>query len=200
MDVNLLNTDGDYHLAQRHDFLEWHALKLAAAWSDFDMVEHSAAEIIRRFGTIKETDNGLLRLHKEPMFMALQTACVIGYTRPYSETSGLDTKYGNYDKSEWQDLHETLFVWKERLSGNLGVSLRRFVVARESSSNCDGDRYVLGEMTPVLKPSRHFQMLREMCADRKALVWKDCQDAITKCYPALHDQILLSLSKSTKQR
>jgi hypothetical protein len=193
--VNQLETEVNSHIYQKRDFLERHALKLAAAWSDFDMVEHSATEIVRRYGAIRPTDHGLLHLHKEPMFIALQTACVIGYTRPFSDSSGLDAKYSIYPKPEWQDLHETLFVWKERLSGDLGVSFRQFVVARDSECNNAGNRYILGEVTSVLKPFRHFSLLRRMCADRKALLWKDCQDAISECCPTLYDQTLLSLSR-----
>lgn len=200
LSVNLLETENDYHVAQRQEFLERHALKLAAAWSDFDMVENAAAEIVRRYGSIRATDYGLLRLHKEPMFVALHTACVIGYTRPYSDSGGLDTKYSSYARPEWQDLHETLFVWKERLTGDLGVSFRQFLVACELDTSNGGDRYVLGETTPVLKPLRHFGLLREMSVDRKTLLWKDCQDAIAECYPALRDQTLLSLSKPKNRR
>jgi hypothetical protein len=197
--VNLLATEDDYYMAQQQELLERHALRLAAAWSDFDMVEHAAAEVVRRFGSMNTNEHGLVRLHKEPMFTALHTACVIGYTRPYSEASGLDAKYRTYPKPEWQDLHETLFVWKERLSGELGVSHRQFVVARESD-NDDCDRYVLGEVTSALKPLRHFSVLREMCADRKTLLWKECQDAIAECYPVLYHPALLSFFKPKDQR
>lgn len=199
LSVNLLATEDDFHMAQQQALLERHALRLAAAWSDFDMVEHAAAEIVRRFGAINVADHGLLRLHKEPMFAALQTACVIGYTRPFTEPNALEPKYRSYFKPEWQDLHETLFVWKERLSGDLGVSFRQFVIARESD-NDDCDRYVIGEVTSALKPRRHFGVLREMCADRRALLWKDCQDTIAMCYPALYQPALLGLSKPENQR
>lgn len=197
LSVTLLATEDDYNMAQRQDFLERHALKLAAAWSDLHMVEQSAAEIVHRFGAVRTNEAGLLRLHKEPMFVALQTACVVGYTRPFSENTGLDQKYGVYSKPEWQDLHETLFVWKERLSGELGVAFRQFAVTPETQPQRDGsvDRYIIGEATSALEPIRHFATLRAMCADRKTLLWKDCQDAITECFPVLRDQTLLSLSK-----
>lgn len=197
LSVTLLATEDDYYMAERQDFLERHALKLAAAWSDFDMVEHAAIEVVRRFGTTRANDHGLLRLHKEPLFLALQTACVVGYTRPFSENTGLDPKYSVYQKPEWQDLHETLFVWKERLCGEVGVSFRQFAVAPESQEKNDdsGGRYIIGEASSALEPQRHFSVLQEMCADRKALLWKHCQDAIAECYPVLYDQTLLSLSK-----
>lgn len=197
--ITLLETEDAYHIAQRQDFLERHALKLAAAWADFDMVENSAAEVVRRYGSIRPTEQGLLRLHKEPMFIALQTACVIGYTRPYADSGGLDAKYGVYSKPEWQDLHETLFVWKERLTGELGNAFRQFVIARDTENGRTSDRYVLGEATCVLKPLRHFSALSEMCADRKALLWRECQDAIAECYPTLHERALLTLSKPAKR-
>lgn len=181
-------------MAQRQDLLERHALRLAAAWSDFDMVEQSAAEIVRRFGAIEPNDHGVLRLHKQPLFTALQTACVIGYTRPFAEGSALDPKYRNYPKTEWQDLHEVLFVWNERLCGDLGTSFRQFMVTRHTDNSDASDRFILGEATPVLEPRRHFAVLREMCADRKALLWQDLQDAITECYPVLYNSVLLGLA------
>lgn len=196
VNITLLETEKAYHTAQRQDFLERHALKLAAAWADFDMVEHSAAEVVRRYGSIRAIDHGLLRLHKEPLFIALQTACVIGYTRPYADNGGLDAKYGVYSKPEWQDLHETLFVWKERLTGELGIAFRQFVVAPEDERSGAANRYVLGEATSVLKPSRHFGALRDMCTDRKALLWNECQAAIAECCPTLRGQTVLTLSKS----
>ena len=199
--VKLVDSD-EFFMDRRQQHLERHALRLAAAWSDFDKTEHAASEIIRRFGDIEPRDLGLMRLHKEPMFAALQTACVIGYTRPFAVGNGIEriaVKYALYSKTDWQELHEDLFVWAARLSGDSDVSARQFVVARDRASKDKADRFVIGEASPVLEPLRHFAMLREMCVDRKAMLWTDLQESASNCYPYLHYPTLLSLGGSISQ-
>lgn len=193
LSVNVLETEEDYCVAQNQIVAERRALKLASAWSDLYMVQQAAGEVVRRFGAIHAADHGLLRLHKEPLFLAFQTACVVGYTRVFGEPTGLDARHSVYPKPEWQDLHETLFVWKERVSGELGTSFRHFVVARELATDSN-NRYIIGELTSTLEPQRHFSMLFEMCSDRMALLWSECQDAIAERYPVLYQQSLLGLS------
>jgi hypothetical protein len=189
--------DTDNHCAdERQRYLERHALRLSAAWSDFDNAEQSAAEIVRRFGSIEPRDLGLMRLHREPVFIALQTACVVTYRRPFAAGNGIEriaARYAVYSKPEWQELHERLFTWAARLSGDTDVSTRHFVVARDRLSKDPIERYIVGEASPILEPAKHFTMLRDMCADRKAMLWVDVQDAISKCYPSLHYPTLLSL-------
>lgn len=175
---------------------ERHAVRLAAAWSDFDIAEQSALEVIRRFGAIEARHVGLVRLHKHPLFAALQIACVVSYTKPFSSVNGfdrLDPKYGKYSRPEWQQFHEELFVWRDYLSGQRNIAAREFAVARDPDSKDTIDRFVIGEASAVLEPLKDFNTLREMCADRKALLWPDLQQTISDCYPSLHDPVLLSL-------
>jgi hypothetical protein len=192
--------NGDLCLDERQQRLERYALRLAAAWADFDTAEQSAAEIVRRFGMVEPRDLGLMRLHREPIFTALQTACVVAYRRPFAAGNGIERisiKYSAYSKQEWRELHERLFLWAARLSGDTDVSARQFVVARNREAKSASERLLLGEASTVLEPSREFAMLREMCADRKALLWTDLQDAVDECYPYLHYPTLLSLGGAT---
>jgi hypothetical protein len=189
----------DYQeLDQRQMLIERRALTLAAAWSDFHVVEETAAEVVRRFGMIEPRDLWVIRLHKHPLFVALQSACVTGYTRPFLVDHGLGQvaeKYCTYTHPEWEELHEDLFVWRERLSGDGDIAFRQFVVARNDSRHRDAvtDRYVIGEATRTLEPLKHFALLQEMCADRKALIWPDLENALTECYPFMAHPVLLSL-------
>lgn len=188
------NNDYEY-MAQRQKQLERDARRLASAWSDFDTVEQLATEVVRRFSVTEPRDLGVLRLHKEPVFVALQTACVIGYTRPFmAGLDRFDAKYTLYTKPEWQGLHEELFVWKERLSGDGNLAFRQYVVAPDIESKQRSDRFVIGEATPVLSPLTEFAWLKEMCTDRKAMLWPELQSALAQCYPVLHHPVLLSLS------
>jgi hypothetical protein len=195
---NTTRWDGEdhYDLDQRQKGFERHAVKLAAAWSDFDVAEQAAIEIIRRFGAIEARNFGVMRLHKHPLFAALQTACVISYTRPFAGDNGIERispKFTQFSKPEWQEFHEELFIWRDYLSGDRNFSSREFVVARDAASKGRVDRFVIGEASAVLEPSKDFTLLREMCADRKALLWPDLQDAISTCYPGLYNPVLLSL-------
>jgi hypothetical protein len=199
--LKLVESDESY-MDQRQQQLERHALRLAAAWSDFDTTEQAALEIVRRFGAVEPRDLGLMRLHKEPMFAALQTACVIGYVRPFAAGNGIEriaVKYSLYSRTDWHELHEDLFAWAARLSGASDVSARQFVVARDRASKDAANRFVIGEASPALEPLRHFTTLREMCVDRKAMLWTDLQEAVSNCYPYLHYPTLLSLGGAANQ-
>lgn len=191
--ANLSDNDNDrYSMDQKQKQLESRALALAAAWSDFDVVEESAKEVVRRFGAIEPRDLGIMRLHKHPLFVSLQAACVIGYTRPFA--NGLElisAECSKYSKREWQELHEDLFVWRTCLTGY--SSSRQFVVARDVEGKQTSHRYVIAEASPVLEPLTDFAALRDMCADRKAILWPQLEDAVSECYPAFYHPVLLSL-------
>jgi hypothetical protein len=117
------------------------------------------------------------------------------YTRAYSETHGLDrfsAKYAVYPKHEWQEFHEALFRWAALFSGGSDISNRQFIVVRENESDSSG-RFALREASEMLDPSKHFALLRDMCADRKVLLWPDVEEAVCNCYPYLNHPTLLSL-------
>lgn len=180
---------------QRQKSLEREARRLASAWSDFDTVEQLANEVIRRFGAIEPRDLGVLRLHKDPIFTALQTACVVGYVRPFlAGLERLNADYGTYSKSEWQNLHEDMFVWKERFAGDGSLVFRQYVVAPDMENKGE---FVIGEASPVLSPRTEFKLLREMCTDRKVKLWPALQDALSQCYPVLYHPVLLSRNGNT---
>jgi hypothetical protein len=184
-------------LDQKQRDAERHAVRLAAAWSDFEVAEQAAIEIVRRFGAIEARDFGLMRLHKHPLFAALQVACVMSYTRSFAEADSIERispKYAKYSKPEWQEFHEELFIWRAYLSGERNMAAREFVIARDAG---DADSFIIGEASPVLEPFKDFQLLREMCANRKAMIWFDLQDAISACYPVLQHPVLLSLGDPT---
>lgn len=186
----------DYQaLAENQADLEQRALRLAAAWSDFDMAENIAGEVVRRFGPIDPRDFGVLRLHREPVFVAFQTAAVSGYVRPFIQGGGLErlsAKYSTYDKPEWKQLHSELLFWHYRLSGESSCADRQFMVAPEEAGNRTSGEFVIGEATPVLEPVYHFTLLRMMCASRKALIWPDMQEALAACYPFIKYPVLLN--------
>src|ERR1051325_1918254 len=75
------------------------AVRLAAAWSEFDIAEQSVSEIIRRFGPIEARNNGLVRLHKHPLFAALQIACVVSYTKPFVNGNGIGPLQKKYSEN-----------------------------------------------------------------------------------------------------
>lgn len=190
----------DYQLLSEHQrVLERKALKLAAAWSDFDSVETISGEIIRRFGSIDPRDLGVIRLHKHPLFVALQTAAVTHYVRPFIEDGGIgqvEPKYGTYNNIEWNRMHSELFVWQHRLTGECHAPSRQFMVAPDEVRNPTSGRFVIGEASDVLEPLRRFTLIRAMCGDRKELLWPDLQEAIAACYPFLKHPVLLSLKDS----
>lgn len=188
--LTLAVTNDSQALADNQSYLEGRAVRLAAAWSDFDMVENVAGEVVRRFGPIDPRDFGVLRLHREPLFVASQIAAVTGYVRPFIQGDGLErlsAKYSTYEKAEWRHLHSELFSWHHRLSGDSSSRDRQFMVAP------DGAQFVIGEASPILQPVYHFTLLRMMCADRKALIWPDLQEALAACYPFMKHPVLLSL-------
>lgn len=147
-----LAINNDYQdLADRQSELEAKAQQLAAAWTDFDMVENIAAEVVRRFGSIDPRDFGVLRLHREPVFVAFQTAAVSGYVRPFIQGGGLDRiaeKYSSYDKPEWMKLHDELLFWHYRLSGENSARERQFIVAPDDTRSSKS--FVVGEATAIL--------------------------------------------------
>src|SRR5256885_5506907 len=143
-----LADDGNLCLDERQQRLERYALRRAAAWSDFDAAEQAAAEIVKRFGAIEARDLGLMRLHREPMFTALQTACVIAYRRPFTAGNAIEriaTRYGVYSKLEWQTRPERLFIWAARLSGDTDAAERKFVVPRNPMTKSTTEVMMPGE-------------------------------------------------------
>lgn len=200
LSLRLITNDDYEYLAGRQTELEQHARQLVAAWSDFDIVERSANEVIRCFGNIEPRDLGVMRLHKEPNFLALQMACVVGYVRPFAAgLARLDAMYAIYIKPEWQDFHEDLFVWKEKLTGDRNMASRRYVIAPNIDRNADGERFVAGEATQVLAPLRDFTRLGQMCADRKAKIWPKLQEALNDCYPVLRHPVLLDVEVPSRR-
>lgn len=177
------------------NLLEARALELVAAWSDFDVAEQSAKEIIRRF---QANEPVTVHLPSHPLFLSLQTACVIAYTRPFA--NGLELispDYGTYFNSEWQQLHEQLFVWRTYLTGS--SIERRFIVAREGGSKESPERLLIVEAGAVLEPARELAALRDMCADRKAMLWPAIEEVVARYYPVLDKPILLNLTESGRR-
>jgi hypothetical protein len=193
--LTLAITDDDQTLADNQGYLEHRALRLAAAWQDFDTVENIAGEISRRFGAIDPRDFGVLRLHREPIFIALQTAAVTLYVRPFTVDGGLErlaAKYATYDRPEWKQLHAELCLWRHRTSGESSGRDRQFMIAPRETRDPAWDEFVVGEASSVLEPMSHFTLLRTMCASRKALIWPDLQAALAACYPFIKHPVLLT--------
>lgn len=196
--LTLAIADGDETQADSQRYLEHRALRLAAAWEDFDIVENIAGEIARRFGPIDPRDFGVLRLHREPVFIALQTAAVTLYVRPFVGDGGLErlsAKYATYDNPEWKQLHAELFLWRHRISGESSGRDRQFMIAPRETRDPAWDEFVVGEASPVLEPMYHFTLLRMMCSSRKALIWPDLQEALAACYPFIKHPVLLTGTK-----
>lgn len=174
------------------NLLEARALELTAAWADFNVVEQSAKEVIRRFQAVQAAEDiATAQLRKDPLFVALQIACVFGYTRPFA--NGLEriaAGYGKYRKGEWQQLHEALFAWRTYLTGS-SVE-REFIVAHAWEGEGSPERLVVIEAGAGLEPSKDFAALRDMCADRKAMLVPAIKDAVAQCSPMVDQPILLS--------
>lgn len=165
--------------------LEPYLLRLIAAWSDFQLVESAAKEVIRRFGQVESSDVQAAHWDKDPLFISLQATCVVGYTRPFA--NGLDlTTAGcrEYAESDWQRLHEELMRYSLQ---------RQFVVAHAWEGESSPERLVVIEAGPALEPLKDFAALRDMCADRKAMLWPVIEDAVAQSYPALDQPIVVSV-------
>lgn len=180
--------------------LQRQVIKLAGAWCDFDMTESIASETLACFGQLKPEEVSL-RLHKEPIFFSLQTACIVSYARPFTSNEGLGALTGKlaiYRNAEWQQFHKDLMLMRNKFFAHNDIGFRSIQVSPtfgHPGERGSVDRFVLGASSIRLTWDQ-FSMIQKMCADRKAILRPEIQGVLGHLYPSTgepYGPVLLNL-------
>lgn len=161
--------------------LKRRAIKLGTAWSDLDKAGEIADAITRRFTSLDAKDAELY---------GLETACVVCYVRPFTDNEGLGPLSGKlceYDNPEHQTLHSDLIALRNKIFAHSDINYRKMSLQQNAMRKFPGAegpefRFSLS-FTNFLIPLERFLTVREMCDDRKGLVWEQLQAVLLKLYP-----------------
>lgn len=161
--------------------LQRRAIKLGTAWSDLDKAGEIADAITRRFTSLDAEDAELY---------GLETACVVCYVRPFTDNEGLGPLVGKlckYDNPDYQTLHDDLVVLRNKIFAHSDINYRMMSLHPNAMRNLSGGegpefRFSLS-FTSFLIPVEHFLTIRDMCDDRKGLIWKQLHAVLLKIYP-----------------
>lgn len=189
--------------------LQRQAIRLGAAWFDFDMVEKVAQKALFHLRRFSQRGKELLPVTRDPTLYALQTTCVIAYARPFTDNTGLGAlgrSLTRYSSSETQQFHADLMRLRHGFFAHSDIALRPIQVhPNKSESHIRGPgttgRFSLSQ-SGIRLEERHYALLKKMCAERKGIVWPQLQRILAELYPSPgepYGPVLLNLEVQLSQ-
>jgi hypothetical protein len=167
--------------------LQRKVIKLTSAWFDFDMTEKIVAETLSHFGEMNHEEAKMAFLHQDPTFFSLQMACVVSYARPFTSNEGLGAlagKLAKYHNAAQQQLHSDLITLRNKFFAHNDIEFRTITVIPILGQVLteQDDRFSLGASSIMLSWDQ-FSIIREMCVNRKTILWPQLQKILNQIYP-----------------